>query len=80
MRSHMYSKIHSLMTRYGPSRTTTCTFCFKADAPWGRNLALMNLRNQPPKSALNPPSNQKTWSRYHQTQRLSSRRTWDWSQ
>ena len=80
MTSYMYSKTHSLTTRCGPSRTTTCTFRFKADAPWGRNLTLMNLRNQPPNSTLSPPSNRRNWSRYHQTRRLSSWRTWDWSQ
>ena len=41
---------------------------------------LTNLRNQPSNSTLSPPSNGRTWSRYHQTRRLSSRRTWDWSQ
>ena len=48
MCSYMYSKTHSLTTRCGPSRTTTCTFRFEADAPSGRNLTLMNLPNQPP--------------------------------
>ena len=37
MSSYMYSKTHSLTTRCGPSRTTTCTFRFEADALWGRN-------------------------------------------
>ena len=79
MSSYMYSKTHSLMTRCGPSRTTTCTFRFEADAPWGRILTLMNLRNELPNSTLNLPSNRRTWSHYHQ-RRVSSRRTWDWSQ
>ena len=72
-------KTHSLTTRCGLSRTTTCTFGFQVDAPWGRILTLMNLRNQLPNSTLNPPSNRRTWSRYHQMRRLASRRTWDWS-
>ena len=80
MSSYMYSKTHSHTTRCGPSRTTTCTFRFEAAAPWGRNLMLSNMRNQPSKSTLSPPLNRRTWSRYHQTRRLSSRRTWDWSQ
>ena len=50
MSSYMYSNTHSLMTRCGPSRTTTCTFHYEADAPWGRILTQMSLRNQPPKS------------------------------
>ena len=54
MSSYMYSKTHSPMTRCGPSSTTTCTFRFEADAPWGRNLTLMNLRNQPPKFDTQP--------------------------
>ena len=33
MSFYMYSKTLSLMTRCGPSRTTTCTFRFEADAP-----------------------------------------------
>ena len=80
MSSYMYSKTHSLMMTCGPSRTTTCTFRFEADALWGRILTLMNLRNQPPDSTLNPPLNCRTWSRYHQTRQLLSQRTWDWSQ
>ena len=80
MSSYMYSKTYSLATRCGPSHRTTCTFRFEADDPWARNLKLMNLRNQPPNSTLSSPSNRRTWSRYHQTRRLSSRRTWDWSQ
>ena len=75
MSSYMYSKTHSLTTRCGPSRTTTGTFRFEGNAPWGRNLTLMNLLNQPPNSTLNPPSNRRNWSRYHQTRRLSSQRT-----
>ena len=43
---------------------------------WGRNLMLSNMRKQPFNSTLSPPSNQRTWSRYHQTRQLSSRRTW----
>ena len=50
MSSYMYSKTHSLITRCGPSRTTTCIFRFEADAPWGRSLTPMNLRNVPPPS------------------------------
>ena len=80
MSSYMYSKTHSVMTRCGPSRTTTCTFRFEADALWGRILTLMNLGNQPPNWTLNPPSHRRTWSRYHQTRQLFSQRTWDWSQ
>ena len=80
MSSYMYLKTHSLMMRCGPSRTTTCTFRFEADAPWRRIQTPMNLRNQPPNLTLNPLSNRKTWSRYRQTRQLSSRRTWDWSQ
>ena len=80
MRSYMYSKTHSHTTRCGPSRTTTCTFRFEADAPWRRNLMLTNMRNQPSNSTLSPPSNQRTWGRYHQTRQLSSRRTWSSSQ
>ena len=41
---------------------------------------LTNMRNQPSNSTLSPPSNQRTWTRYHQMRRLSSRRTWDWSE
>ena len=80
MSSYMYSKTHSHTTRCGPSRTTTCTFRFEAEAPWGRNLMLMNMRNQPSNSTLSPPSNQRTWIRYHQTRGPSSWRTWGWSQ
>ena len=80
MSSYMYSKTHSHTTRCGPSRTTTCTFRFEADAPWGRNLMQRNMRNQAPNSTLSPPLNQRTWSCYHQTQQLSSRKTWSWSQ
>ena len=80
MSSYMYSKIHPHTTRCGPSRTTTCTFRFEADAPWGRNLMLTNMRNQPFNETLSPLSNQRTSSRYPQTRRLSSRRTWSWSQ
>ena len=76
MSSYMYSKTHSHTRRCGPSRTTTCTFRFEADTPWGRNLMLTNMPNQLSNSTLSPPSNQRTWSRYHQTQQLSSRRTW----
>ena len=60
MSSYMYSKTHSHMTRCGPSRTTTCMFRYEADASWGRILTLMNLRNQPPNSTLNPLSNQRS--------------------
>ena len=80
MSSYMYSKTHSLTTRCGPNRTTTCTFHFEGDAPWGRNLTLMNSRNQPPNLTLHLPSNRRNWSRHHQTRRLSSRRTWRCSQ
>ena len=54
MSSYMHSQIHSLMTRCGPSCTTTCTFCFEADAPWGMILTLMNLLNQPPNFDTKP--------------------------
>ena len=47
MSSYMYSKTHSLVTRCGPSRTTTCTFHYEADAAWGGILTQMSLRNQP---------------------------------
>ena len=75
MNSCMYLRTRSHTTRCGPSRTTTCTFRFEADAPWGRNLTLTNMRNQPSNSTPSPPSSQGTWSRYHQTQQPSSRRT-----
>ena len=75
MSSCMYSRTRSDTTRCGPSRTTTCTFRFEADAPWGRNLMLRNMRNQPSNSTPNPPSSRRTWSRYRQTQQPSSRRT-----
>ena len=39
-----------------------------------------NMRDQPSDSTLSRKSNQGTWSRYHQTRQLSSRRTWSWSQ
>ena len=76
MSSYMYSKTRSDTTRCGPSRMTTCTFPFEADAPWGRNLMLMNMQNQPFYSTLSPLPSLRTWSRYHQTQQPSSRRTW----
>ena len=79
MSSYMYSKTHSLMTRFGPSRTTTCTFHYEADAPWGRILTQTSLRNQPPNPTL-PLSNRRTWSRYRRARQLLSRRTWDWNQ
>ena len=74
--SCMYSRTRCHTMRCGPNRTTTCTFRFEADALWGRNLMLTNMRNQPSNSTLSPPSSQRTWSRYHQTQQPSSRRAW----
>ena len=50
MSSCMHSRTSSHTTRYGPSRTTTRTFHFEADAPWGRNLMLTNMPNQPSNS------------------------------
>ena len=75
MSSYMYSKTRSLMTRCGPSRTTTCTFHCEADAPWRRNLTQMSLRNQPSNSTPNPPSSRRTWSRYRRAGKPLSRRT-----
>ena len=37
---------------------------------------LKNMLNQPSNWTPNPPSSQRTWSHYRQTQQLSSRRTW----
>ena len=76
MSSCMCSRTRSHMTKCGPSRRTTCTFCFEADAPWGRNLMLTNMQNQPSNSTPNPPSSRRTWSHYHQTQQPSNQRTW----
>ena len=75
MTSYMYSKTNSLMTRCGPSRTTTCTFHYEADAPWGWNLTQMSLRNQPSNSTPNQPSSRRIWSRYRRARQLLSRRT-----
>ena len=76
MSSCMYSRTCSHTTRCGPSRTTTCTFHFEAEPPWGRNLMLKNMRNQPIYLTPSPPLSRRTWSRYHQTQQPWSRRTW----
>ena len=75
MSSYMYSKTHSLMTTCGPSRTTTCTFHYEADALSGRNLTQMSLRNQPSNSTPNPLSSRRTWSRDRRARQLRSRRT-----
>ena len=48
MSSYMYSKTHSLMTRCGPGRTTTCTFRYGAGVPWGRILTQMSFGTSPP--------------------------------
>ena len=79
MSSYIYSKTHSLMTRCGPSRTTTCMFHYEADAPWGRILTQMSLRNQPP-NPTKPLSDRRTWSRYRRARQLLSRKTWNWNQ
>ena len=67
MSSCMYLRTCSHTARCGPSRTTTCTFRFEADAPWGRNQMLMNMQNQLLNSTPSPPSSRRTWSQYHQT-------------
>ena len=47
----------------------------------GKEPDAYELAEPAPKNlTLNPPSNQKNWSRYHQTRRLSRWRTWSWSQ
>ena len=74
MSSCMYSGTRYRTMRCGPSRTTTCTSRFEADAPWGRNLMLTNMRDQPSNSTPNPPSSRRTRSHYHQTQQPSGRR------
>ena len=51
----MYSRTRSHMMKCGPSRTTTCTFRFEVDAPWGRYVMLTNMRNQPSNLTPNPP-------------------------
>ena len=67
MSSYMCSRTRSHTMKCVPSHTITCTFCLEADAPWGRNLMLTNMRNQPSNSTLNQPSGRRTWSHCHQT-------------
>ena len=67
MGSYMCSRTRSHTMQCGPSHTTTCTYRFEAEAPWGRNLMLMKMRNEPSNSTLNQPSSRRTWSHCHQT-------------
>ena len=75
MSSCMCFRTLSHTMKCGPCHKTTCTFHFEADAPWGRNLMLTRLRNQPSNATPNQPSGRRTWSHYRQTKKPSSRRT-----
>ena len=67
MSSCMCSRTRCHTMKCRPSHTTSCTFCFEADAPWGRNLMLTKMRNQPSGPTPNQPLNRRTWSHYRQT-------------
>ena len=76
MSSYMCSRTRSHKIKCGPSHTTTCTYRLEADAPWGRNLMLTKMRNQPSNSTLNQLSGRRTWSHCPQKRQPSNRRIW----
>ena len=67
MSSYMRSRTRFHTMKCGPSHRATCTYRFGADAPWGRNLMLTKMRNQPSNSTLNQPSGRRTWNHCQQT-------------
>ena len=63
MSSYMCSRTRSHTMKCGPSHTTTFTYCFEADASWGRDLILTKMKNQSSNSILNQPSRRVVSSR-----------------